>query len=1328
MPGDDVSPSSENNTPYRPTVVGDYLVQDRLGGGEFSSTYKGIHKQTQEEVAIKVWVKPAEEGIQLYEAEIRAYDILKDVPGVLPLLNHGKIEATHEYYIVTAFLREGSIRNLFKDCPEGMDIDVAMELFKPIAETIDHIHDSKIIHRDLKPENILYRRTARGFETFITDFGTVKFTATSQEYQTEHIAGTWSYMAPEALLASPESVQSKAVDIYALGVMLYEALEGRLPYENINQVIYKQPASLPIRTRQRAGDYVSALLLKSIDFDPGRRLESAREVVNSIHNAMIGHLNERQKEEQHWVGRKILNYKIEEVLGTGKMGTTLRARDMQSNKQVVLKAFAQSEQRNTKAYQKEVESFQRLEDDHGILRPLSTFDYESDSFIVTEYQSGGTLRNLLTRRPKVPTNEMLEIFMQVAEAIDYIHEKRVVHRDIKPENIVYSIQEGKIKPFITDFGVSAILASTQGSFPTHHIGTLRYMAPELHDENIRGTKAVDIYAFGVMLYEALEGHAPLETPGRRRPQSPDLLTADRTQKELGINAKNILLQSLARDPVERPRTATEIMQQVRRQGMHEMLLGKKFGKYTIEKFIGRGSYGATYRAYITKGKKKFAFKVLSAQTPLMHEVEKLKRLRPQEGIALITDGGSENGIHYVVTDYFNGGSLRDELQGYHSGMDLDEALKLFKPIAKSIDYLHENGVVHGDIKPENVILCKSKNNARFFEPVITGFGISRIVGNVQQFLASNNYNYIAPELWEDKEPSFASDIYAFGIMLYETLEGAPPFPGKSLAETMNQHLQEKPPLPKNLAQLRGKRAVKALLQSLSKDPALRQASAQALITLLEDKTQDSSTTTAFGSITGPLIRFVKQIMKSGQQTVELSRAHLVMYAVIGMAILAVLSQALRPVFSPTPITPSATPAVTGTSHVTEAIPPAIAAATTVAITLSPEQPTFTPTSLVSATPLPPKCVPQYSIPEAGCNYTPRDAISVEALYKLFYTRAQTRYDEIAIAYYNNHKAVADGRYSDMIDLDSFEVARGQTVFLPPSDWIEEFSEDPRPVLEPMDTGSTSSTINISGSSALYPLSSKIQEQFTKMIAGYQVNIEPNNTRQGLSDFCGGRAEIFMASEENLPGCGHGVFMRFEVARFAVAIYMSEDNPFRAKLEDKPLNSQELVKLLTSAKTWKDVREDLDPTGEEVVTRYYPDTDSGTFEIVKKTIFPTVGQESIENLHPNPEEAIPGLVQKDTHSIGFSAYPYYQDHRDNLVPIAVRNVRPNPGTIEGETPDYPLTRQVYLYTDKDTYYGNALVRFFINYYLSYEADYLNELGYFGPNRIKFLYNLSGNPIR
>jgi serine/threonine protein kinase/ABC-type phosphate transport system substrate-binding protein len=1291
--------------------VGDYILQEPLGGGENSTTFKGICKTTGEIVAVKVLPKSFPMAKNLYDAEISAYKALKGQPGILTFKDHGEDDEVH--FLVTEYIPDGSLRNILKNYPKGMDFKDAINLFTLVANAIDLMHEKHVIHRDLKPENILVSVLVEGYKIFIADFGVIKITTASQGFQTGSTAGTSLYIAPEALFGDPDIIQSKAIDIYAMGVMLYEALEGKLPYEDIDKLIlYKQHPLPPTHTIQKAGETIAGLLLKTFHYDPTQRPDSAKEAINK--------LKEKQTEGQKWIGRKVNNYKVEEVLGEN-MGITLRASDLGNNKQVVLKVFAHSEKRNNEAYKKEINSLSKLEDGHGVLKPLEIFDYENTSFIVTEYQSGGTLRNLLTRRPKVPTDDMMEIFTQIAEAVDYIHEKKIVHRDIKPENIVYSIYEGKIIPFITDFGISAILASTQGFFSTHHIGTRRYMAPELRDEKTKGTKAVDIYAFGVMLYEALEGYGPFENPTSKRKQSSKALTADKTQKELGVNAKNILLQALALDAEERPKTAIEIMHQIRKLGQHEMILGKKYGKYTIENFVGRGTYGTTYRAHIAKGRKKLAFKVLSIQQPNMQEVEILKNLAHHDGIASILDGGSENGIHYIVTDYYNGISLRDELQSYPSGMDLDEVLKLFKPIAKAIDYLHDTGMAHGDMKPENVILCKNKNDIDSFDPVITGFGISKIVGNIQQFLSNNNYNYIAPELWRGGEPSSRSDIYAFGIMLYEALEGTPPFNAKSLADKMNQHLIDRPPFPKNIFQFRGKKGADAILQSLNKNPELRQANAQALITQLEDKTQDNTSTT-LGRITEPLKRVLKPLINASRKKFEFSLSNIAIYTILVTAIVVLLSRPLAQ-----PLSPVSTPSITSVQTTTTMVS---IVETTVPGSATPA--TLTPTSTPHSIAMLDLCNSQYDIPQEGCIYKADTSISMDELYKIFYKRflvkTQTRYDEVAIAYFNNRKAWEETGF-DMIDFGTFSIKKGQTIFLPHPDLIEEYREFPIPVLEAMDLNNTNSEITISGSSTLYPLSSKIKERFVNVAKTYQINIKSNNTKQGLSDFCKGRAEIFSASEGKLQNCPQVTFLKFEIARYAVVIYVSDQNPYKKKLEEHPLTGSELLKLLTSAKSWKDVREELDPKGESVINRYYPLLDSGAFEIVNNMIFPNIDSSSLTNLNNiEDEHSIPNKVEGDIYSVGFSSYFDYQKNRDDLFAIPVNGVDPNRDTIEGENPEYPLTRQLYLYTGKDTYYGDSLLRFFINYYISYELDYLDELGYFHPNKTGFLYNIPGNPIR
>lgn len=1312
MSADDLQDPFESHEFNFPRVLGDYYLDELLGSGEYSCTFKGSKQSTHEVVAIKVFSKSSNLAKELYESEIKTYRALKGRRGILQYKDDGETEEIQ--FIVTDYVKEGSLRRVLEQHPQGMKIEDVIQLFTPIAEAIDCIHENNIVHRDLKPENILIHKTDRGYEVFIADFSFVKFTTASHEFQTGKTAGTWKYIPPEAWKADPTAPQTKVVDIYALGIMLYEALEGKVPYQNIDEVLNDKPAALPAQTLQNSNGFLVEYLLKAVSKAPEQRPASAKEVIAGIRSAYESNLSADQK----WLGRRIKNYTVEEVLGAGKMGISLRARDVQSNRESVLKAFTHSIPGNAiQAYDKEKKSLERLEKGHGVLVPHDRFEHEGYFFIVTEYQSGGNLRNLFNRRPKLATNEILDIFTQIAEAIDYMHDKRVVHRDIKPENIVYNVIEGKINAFITDFGVSVILGSTQSSFRTHEIGTPRYMAPELWDKNARGTKAVDIYSFGIMLYEALEGHAPFDA------ESPAIIKQhlylsvpppEKTLKELGVNARNILLQTLAKDQEERPKTAAEIMQQIK--GQHAMFLGKKYGKYVIEKFVGRGTYGATYRAF-DKNKnqrKKFAFKILSVPEPAMHAVDALKKLAHSEGILPILDGDSENGIHYIVTEYLNGLNLRDMLQSHRRGLNLDDGLKLFRPIAKAVDFLHANDIIHGDLKPENIILLENKNEENSFVPFVTGYGISRIAGRVQLFYSRSNINYIAPELWEDAEPSQASDIFALGVMIYESLVGAPPYDAKSPAQIMRKYLNNEQPDVRAITKLYGKKAAQALLQSLNKKPERRQKHAIELVSELEQRPvrNPAQQGRLFGKSEVMLRSLVKPFRRNIAATI--------------LAVLLVLTIVTSGFYirrNPPPSGPSTTPPPVQNTDV-ETVPqnPAATESMTSGLPGIPTEPPI----ILSPGPAPVECqLKQLPSPEEWPkSYTSTQLITLEDLYQDYYGRKRDNLDLYALAYYNNRQALETGLYH-MIDPERLSIDKGWKVLLPAPSWVDQYKKFPVPVVETIQDNLNSSIV-FSGSSVLSPLSEQIVSCFQTADANKAYNIQVNfsNTKSGLSEFCQGTADLFASGEMITSeisaeyGCPEVDLLQFEVAKYAAVIFTNNRNPYSQQLRQTPLNSDELEKLLFSARVWSDVR---DGWGTEPIVRFFPPAQGGTFEIVTSKVAPKDSVFSTnKDLHWIEDiQAIPQAVAQNEYSIGFSSFGEYQSRGGDLVAIPIDKVLPNKETIQGKNPTYPLTRSLYLFTGKTTFENNALLRYFINYYLAYELDFLTELGYFRPDTANLL---------
>ncbi len=448
----------------------------------------------------------------------------------------------------------------------------------------------------------------------------------------------------------------------------------------------------------------------------------------------------------------------------------------------------------------------------------------------------GSLRWQLKHRPPYSPNglsikEIIRLFAQIAQAIDFIHQRSIIHRDLKPENVVLARRDGILETYLTDFGIARVLAGTQSFYTQTVTGTFRYMAPEVWDPRLKKTAAVDIYAFGVMLFEALEGFPPFvaEYPAIiQQHVYGEIPQPERTLKEFGPQAAQVILRPLAKKAADRPKTAVSIIEELKSCIPGIEMIGEQFGSYRIISFLGASAYGQTYKAQDERTGDRVAIKIVPYVHPIQ-ELEIYQKLAPQLGILSLRDSGTQDGKHYLVTDYASGGNLRQLLNRAADKPDVQTILDLFRSIAGGIDRLHQMKIVHRDLKPENIVLRETEHG---LEPCITDFGISRALSQTQSFytstVAGTSY-YTAPEAWTPgARQTYAVDIYALGIMLYEALEGDLPFKAEYPAIGL-QHLSAEVPYPTKIAAQGGPRAVNALLEALAKDPTDRPKSAVALV-------------------------------------------------------------------------------------------------------------------------------------------------------------------------------------------------------------------------------------------------------------------------------------------------------------------------------------------------------------------------------------------------------------------------------------------------------------------------------------------------------------------
>jgi serine/threonine protein kinase len=252
-------------------------------------------------------------------------------------------------------------------------------------------------------------------------------------------------------------------------------------------------------------------------------------------------------------------YEIRALLGEGGMAEVYRAVDKTTDHEVVLKlphlAIA-GDLAAFNRYRREMEVAAGL-DHPGLQRLLSE---PNARFMVLDYVDGETLRAYLAARGPLPVDEVLRIGIELAETLQYVHDRGVVHRDLKPDNILIG-PDGRVT--LTDFGIALRLGSRRLTFShlSNAVGTPDYMAPE-QVRGERGDARTDVYALGAMLYELLTGVVPypvedaLEAMRRKVQTDPPLVRRARPDVPLALEA--VLYRALRRRPEERYASMAEV--------------------------------------------------------------------------------------------------------------------------------------------------------------------------------------------------------------------------------------------------------------------------------------------------------------------------------------------------------------------------------------------------------------------------------------------------------------------------------------------------------------------------------------------------------------------------------------------------------------------------------------------------------------------------------------------------------------------------------------------------------------------------------------------------
>jgi serine/threonine protein kinase/tetratricopeptide (TPR) repeat protein len=261
--------------------------------------------------------------------------------------------------------------------------------------------------------------------------------------------------------------------------------------------------------------------------------------------------------------------------------------------------------------------------------------------------------------------------------------------------------------------------------------------------------------------------------------------------------------------------------------------GSRLGPFEILGPLGVGGMAEVYKALDTRLKRTVATKVLQShltENPdrkfrFQREAQAISRLT-HPGICALHDVGHQDGVDFLVMEYLEGGTLASRLQQGH--LSSDEVLKIGIEIGEALEWAHHEGIIHRDLKPSNVMLTRTGSK-------LLDFGLAKVGGGSDSDSSEfptetadasltdpgtvmGTLPYMAPEQLEGRKADTRTDIFAFGVMLYEMAAGRKPFGGTSKASLIGSILKDEPASITELAPLTPPALDRLIRQCLEKNP------------------------------------------------------------------------------------------------------------------------------------------------------------------------------------------------------------------------------------------------------------------------------------------------------------------------------------------------------------------------------------------------------------------------------------------------------------------------------------------------------------------------------
>jgi serine/threonine-protein kinase len=727
-------------------------------------------------------------------------------------------------YLVMEFLEGESLREVLKR-RGALPVNEVAEILQQAAQGLNAAHELGITHQDLNPDNIFLTRGDEGeLIVKVVVFSVRKLISMSMNPDFDSVLDTPAYMSYEQAYGMRSDELDARSDIYSLGVVVYEMLTGRVPFQSdtpfgylFKHVKEEPPPFRAVAPGLGVPTAVERAILKALVKDRDQRYASVLDFAHAFAAASQPPPPVEAQLDAAFSRR----FRLVRRLGKGGFGTVFLAEQIAvGNRPVALKVLNRQlldEPKSLQRFQDEAASAGRIH--HPNVVTIHDYGQADDGtpYLAMEFLKGESLRETLHRRGRLPVPEVAEILQQAARGLSAAHKLGTIHRDLKPENIFLARDdENELIVKIVDFGIAKLRESAIHTQTGKLVGTPVYMSYEQasgmrSDElDIRS----DVYSLSVVVYEMLTGRVPFDSDTfigcllKHTMEDPPPFHAITPGLSVPGEVEAVVMKALAKNRDERYATALEFAHAFKAASQPpppvEAPPDAAFSRrFRILRRVSGDEVGTVFLAeQIGAGNRPVALEVLDRQ--FLDDPEILRRfhveaasagrVRHRNVVTIHDSGEADDGTPYIAMEFLEGKSLRETLRR-RGRLPVPEVAEILQQAAWGLNAAHKLGIIHRNLKPGNIFQTRGDDDELIVKVEI--FGMFKAIESPDAIdVVCGTPQYMSPEQasgMRTDELDARSDVYSLGIVVYEMLTGRLPFHCDTPGGFLRKHILEEPP-------------------------------------------------------------------------------------------------------------------------------------------------------------------------------------------------------------------------------------------------------------------------------------------------------------------------------------------------------------------------------------------------------------------------------------------------------------------------------------------------------------------------------------------------------